>query len=293
MKNFTGCFTAIITPFKKNGDFDEKNFEKIIEYQIKNNIDGLIILGTTGESPTISPEEHDYIIESATKIVNKRTKVIAGTGSNSTQEAIERSKHAEKAGVDGLLLVSPYYNKPTQKGLYEHFAAIANSVEIPIILYNIQGRCGINIETQTLLELAKIKNIVGVKEASHDLNQIFEVINNVPKDFVVLSGNDDQNFAITKMGGDGAISVLSNILPAETKKIVDLSLEKNFDQAQKEHDKLLPLALSCFVETNPQPIKTLMANFEFCEEIFRLPMTTMMPENRKKLLDIWRNIQIG
>ena len=288
IKNMQGLHTAIITPFNPDGSFDHKSFEKIINAQIDGGVDGILVLGTTGESPTISVEEHDEIIKIAVEITAGRTKVIAGTGSNCTQEAIDRSVHAEKVGADCLLHVSPYYNKPTQKGLYEHFQAVANAVKLPIILYNIAGRCGVNIETDTIIKLNKnYSNIIGVKEASGNLNQIKEVIEKTPDDFLVFSGNDDQNLDIIKLGGHGAISVLSNAIPADMKRFIDLCLDHNWEGAQIIHNKLTPLFQACFIETNPQPIKTLMAHLGYCEEIFRLPMTQMVEENKKELMRVW------
>ncbi|MCK5461181.1 4-hydroxy-tetrahydrodipicolinate synthase [Candidatus Gracilibacteria bacterium] len=284
---YRGLYTAIITPFKMDGSFDESVFKKLIEYQIKSGVDGIVVLGTTGESPTISTQEHNKIISIAVKLAKGRTKIIAGTGSNCTVEAINHSVHAEKAGADGLLQVSPYYNKPTQKGLYEHFMAVADSVNIPIILYNIQGRCGVNIETPTLLRLARHPNIFAVKEASGNLDQMKEVIESVPSDFTVLSGDDGLCFDLCKLGGVGVVSVLSNLLPKEMKSLVQTCEEGNWEEAKVQHEKLSTLFSACFIETNPQPIKTLMAKEGFCEEVFRLPMTIMERENKDNLLNIW------
>ena len=284
---FTGCYTALITPFKENGDLDEDAFTRLINFQIESDIDGLVILGTTGESPTVSAEEHNYIIKRAVEIAHKRTKIIAGTGSNCTAEAIFYSQEAEKSGADGLLQVNPYYNKPTQKGLYQHFKAVAESVKIPIILYNIMGRTGVNLETSTLLKLAEIENIVSVKEASGNLKQIEEVIQAVPENFSVLSGDDGLTLKLCELGGHGVISVLSNILPKEMKGLVDSCNAENWTEAEKIQKKLSPLFEVCFIETNPQPIKTLLAVEGFCEEVFRLPLTTLESENRKKLLKVW------
>lgn len=284
---FHGLFTALITPFNLDGSVDEKSFEKCIEFQIKNGVDGIVVLGTTGESPTISVKEYDELVKTCVKIVNGRTKVIAGTGSNCTQEALDRSIYAQKVGVDALLQVSPYYNKPTQKGLYEHFKVVADSVNIPIILYNIKGRCGVNLETETLLRLSEHPNIVSVKEASGDLNQMKEVIERVPKDFTVLSGDDGVALELCRMGGHGVVSVLSNILPKEMKQLITFCECKDWEKAKVLHDKMADLFSDCFIETNPQPIKTLMAMEGFCKEIFRLPMVTMEEVNRGKLLKTW------
>ncbi|MDH3324803.1 MAG: 4-hydroxy-tetrahydrodipicolinate synthase, partial [Candidatus Peregrinibacteria bacterium] len=208
-------------------------------------------------------------------------------GSNCTAEAIEYSVHAEKAGVDGLLQVSPYYNKPTQKGLFEHFTAIANAVNIPIILYNIAGRCGVNIETETVVKLAEHQNIIAVKEASGNLDQMRDVLARTPDDFLVFSGDDGLTLELAKMGGNGVISVISNILPSETKQFVDFCLNGEYEAAQKMQEKFEPLFRDLFIETNPEPIKTLMAEEGFCKEVFRLPITTMLPENKVTLLKTW------
>ena len=283
VKQFTGTYTAIITPFNEQEEIDMPAFAKLVERQIAAGIDGIVVLGTTGESPTITPQEHGDLINETVKIVAGRTKVIAGTGSNSTAEAIHYSQVAKAAGVDCLLQVTPYYNKPTQKGLYQHFKAVAEAVDLPIILYNIAGRCGVNIATETVVKLSQIPNIVGVKEASGDLEQVKAVIAATPDDFTVLSGNDDQNLKIIKLGGDGAISVLSNIFPAKTKAYID-----NKDEAAYQH--LANLVDNLFIETNPIPVKTLLAEMGLCKEIFRLPMTIMEDENKKKLIASFKNL---
>lgn len=266
---------------------DEAALFRLIDQQVASKVDGIVILGTTGESPTISSNEHDHLIELAVTHINGRCKMIAGTGSNCTRTAIYRSKLAESLGVDGLLLVNPYYNKPSQKGLYEHFKAIADSVNTPIILYNIAGRTGVNLETSTLVKLADHPQIVALKEASGDLNQIKAVIDSVPSNFTVLSGDDGITIDLIKMGGHGVVSVLSNILPTEMKEMVDTANESNWAQAQALHHSMSPLFDKCFIETNPQPIKTLLAHEGICEEVFRLPLTTMVEENRVTLLETW------
>jgi 4-hydroxy-tetrahydrodipicolinate synthase len=293
MKIFRGCYTALITPFTDSGDFDPVAFEKIIEFQIDSGIDGLVILGTTGESPTITPSEHDQIVRLSVQIVAGRVPVIAGTGSNCTREAVEHSQAAERAGVNGLLQVNPYYNKPTQKGLYTHFSTIAESVKIPIILYNIAGRTGVNLETPTLLRLSQYDNIVGVKEASGNLEQIQEVIDSVPKDFSVFSGDDGLTLAVCEKGGDGVISVASNIFPAEMTDFVRACLSGDLERARALEEKYREFFEACFIETNPQPIKTLMAEAGFCAPRFRSPMIPMEEKNREKLLSVYRkNLKI-
>ncbi len=287
---FTGLYTAIITPFLEDGSFDAESFKKIIDNQIAGGVDGLVVLGTTGESPTVTTAEHDEIIALAAKYVDGRVQVIAGTGSNSTAEAIHHSQAAQAAGVDGLLQVNPYYNKPSQKGLYEHFKAIADSVDIPIMLYNIQGRTGVNLETPTLLRLAEHPNIIAVKEASGNLEQMREVIVQVPEGFTVLSGDDGLTLELCKMGGHGVVSVVSNIFPAEMRTFVDDCLAGNWGAAEGFQGRFNEFFDVCFIETNPQPIKTLMAEAGFCQEVFRLPMVTMEDENREELLGVYRGM---
>lgn len=288
---YRGCFTAIITPFTGDGAFDAKHFEILIDKQVEAGVDGIVVLGTTGESPTITPDEHDDIIRFAVKVVGGRTKVIAGTGSNATQEAIDHSIAAARAGADALLQVNPYYNKPTQLGLFAHFSAVADSVDLPIMLYNIKGRTGVNLETETLLKLTKHPNIVSIKEASGDLKQIEEVIKAVPDDFTVLAGDDGIAYDLCKLGGDGVVSVASNIVPKEMKKYIDACVNRDWPVADALRTKLDPLFKACFIESNPQPIKTLVAHEGLCEETFRLPMTNMEEENKKKLLEIYEDFK--
>jgi len=280
---FRGTFTAIITPFNQDGSVDYESFKNLIENQIEAGITGIVVLGTTGESPTITSAEHNEVIKFVIDTVGDRAQVIVGTGSNSTAEAINYSNQAKEDGADGLLLVNPYYNKPTQKGLYEHFKAIADEVDIGQMVYNIKGRTGVNIETSTLLRLAEHKNIVAVKEASGDINQIMSVISRVPKDFSVLSGDDNMTFPLMALGGHGVVSVVSNIVPGEVVAMVNSALSGDWDLARAKHYELLPLMRACFLETNPIPIKTMLAIKGKIEEIFRLPMCAMTPENREKL----------
>ncbi|WP_422481821.1 4-hydroxy-tetrahydrodipicolinate synthase [Pleomorphochaeta sp. DL1XJH-081] len=297
MKKFSGVYTALVTPFTKYGLVDAKAFKKIIEFQISQGIDGLVPCGTTGESPTLSHAEHDRVIATTVEVANGRVPVIAGTGSNATSEAVRLSKHAETAGVDALLLVNPYYNKPTQKGLYLHFRTIADSVGIPCILYNIKGRTGVNIETDTLVRLAKdCPNIVAVKEASGDLAQMKDVIARSPEDFAVLSGDDNIAVDLIASGGDGVISVASNLLPSHMKTMIHAALDGDIAKARAWEKNLAPFFASCFCETNPIPIKTAMAAYGWCEEEFRLPMCSLESEEHRKQianalapLDVIRN----
>jgi len=280
---FEGSITAIVTPFK-DGKIDEKKFRDLIEFQIKNGSSGIVPCGTTGESATLSFEEHDRVIEVAIEQCKKRILVVAGTGSNSTEEAITLTKHAAKAGADASLQVSPYYNRPTQKGLYEHFKAIASSVDIPIILYNIASRTGVNIEPETMSRMAQdCKNIVGVKEASGNLEQMARIKALCKKGFALISGDDGLTLPVLSIGGIGVISVVSNIAPADTANLVKAFSEGNIKEAQRLHYKLLPLIKAVFIETNPIPVKTAMGLLGMCAPDLRLPMCSMLPENEEKL----------
>jgi 4-hydroxy-tetrahydrodipicolinate synthase len=288
MLAFQGTYTAIITPFTQDGDIDYESLEKLIEEQILAGINGIVVLGTTGESPTLTWEEHDSVIRFAVEKAKERIRIIAGTGSNATHEAVEHSKIAERNGADSLLVVSPYYNKPTQQGLYEYFLTICKSVQIPVIAYNIQGRCGVNIETSTLVRIKEEnKNFVGVKEASGNICQMMEVISTMPKDFVVLSGDDSFAVPLIALGGHGVISVLSNALPKEVLSMVNAGLSGDIALARELHFSLLTKMQTCFIETNPLPIKTLLASMGKCQEVFRSPMCQMLPENKKHLLSVF------
>jgi len=280
---FRGSIVAIVTPFK-NGKVDEKKFRDLIEFQIKNGASGIVPCGTTGESATLSFEEHDRVIEITIEQVAKRVPVIAGTGSNSTEEAIMLTRHAAHAGADASLQVSPYYNRPTQKGLYEHFKAVANSVDIPIILYNIASRTGVNIEPETIAKLAAdCKNIVGVKEASGSLDQMSRIKQLCGEKFDLISGDDSLTLPILSIGGTGIISVVANIVPKDVAGLVGEFEKGNIKKAQELHYRLLPLIKAIFIETNPIPLKTAMGLLGMCEPDLRLPMCAMSPENLEKL----------
>ena len=280
---FRGSIVAIVTPFK-NGKIDEKIFRDLIEFQIKNGTSGIVPCGTTGESATLNFQEHDRVIEIVIEQTKKRVPVIAGTGSNSTEEAIALTKHAAKLGADASLQVSPYYNRPTQKGLYEHFKSIANSVNIPIILYNIASRTGVNIEPETIAKLASdCKNIVAVKEASGSLDQMSRVKQLAPKNFELISGDDSLTLPILSIGGTGIISVVANIVPRDVADLVAEFEKGNLKRTQEIHYKLLPLIKAMFIETNPIPIKTAMGLLGMCEPDLRLPMCSMLPENLEKV----------
>lgn len=279
---FKGAYTALITPFK-NGSVDYTKLGELIEFQIENEIDGIVICGTTGESATLTDKEKKKVIKYTIETVNGRVPVIAGTGSNDTRHAIELSKYAERVGADALLIVTPYYNKTTQKGLIEHYTAIANSVTCPIILYNVPSRTGLNILPDTVSKLAELENIVGIKEASNNFSQILELISKVPKSFSVISGNDDSIVPLLSIGGCGVISVLSNVYP----KDVHMMCKAFFDgdtcyarDLQLKHAEFIQLL---FKETNPMPVKDAMNILGFNIGIPRLPLTTVS-DNTHELL---------
>jgi len=290
---FRGSIVAVVTPFSAGGGsafggrdlvVDEKKLRDLVEFQIKNGTSGIVPCGTTGESAILSFQEHDRVIEITIDQAKKRIPVIAGTGSNSTEEAIMLTRHAAKAGADGSLQVSPYYNRPTQKGLYEHFKAIADAVDIPIVLYNIASRTGVNIEPETIAKLANdCKNIIGVKEASGNLDQMSRIKQLCPDNFDLISGDDSLTLPILSIGGTGIISVVANIVPKDVANLVTEFEKGNIQKAKEIHYKLLPLIKAVFLETNPIPVKTAMGLLGMCEPDLRLPMCAMSPENLEKL----------
>jgi 4-hydroxy-tetrahydrodipicolinate synthase len=280
---FKGSIVALVTPFKHD-KIDEASLKDLIEFHIKNGSSGIVPCGTTGESATLSFEEHESVIEIVVKQVKNRIPVIAGTGSNSTAEAIMLTKHAQKSGADASLQVSPYYNRPTQKGLYEHFKAVANAVTIPLILYNIASRTGVNIEPETVAKLARdCKNIVGVKEASGNLEQMSRVKLLCGKKFDLLSGDDGLTLPVLAIGGTGIISVVANIIPKDVAAMVSEFEKGNIDKAKLLHYKMLPLVKAMFIETNPIPVKTAMGLMGLCAPDMRLPMCAIAVENLEKL----------
>jgi 4-hydroxy-tetrahydrodipicolinate synthase len=285
-QRFQGSFVAMVTPFR-NGKVDEAKLKELVEFHIANGTDGLIPCGTTGEAPSLSHDEHHKVVELVVEAARGRIKVVPGTGSYSTSDAIEMTKHAERAGAAGALVVNPYYNKPTQEGLYRHFRAVAESVAIPILVYNIQSRTAVNVETATLTRLVRdVKNIVGVKEASGSLDQMSQVIAACGPDFSVLSGDDNITLPLLAIGGSGVVSVIANIVPRETADLVHAALEGDWKRARDLHYRLFPLARAAFLETNPIPIKEMMALAGMLEPEFRLPMCRMSDANREKLREI-------
>lgn len=279
----SGSIVAIVTPFK-NGKVDEQKLRELVDFQIHNGTNGIVPCGTTGESPTLSYEEHTRVIEICIEAAQGRVPVIAGTGSNSTSEAVELTRHAAEAGADAALIVSPYYNKPTQKGLYAHFKTIATAVDIPIILYNIPGRTACNIEPATLAQLANdCKTIIGVKEASGSLAQMQDVQRLCPKGFLLLSGDDALLLPVLSIGGKGVISVAANIVPQDVAQIITTYADGHLQKAQAMSYKLLPLVQALFLETNPIPIKTAMGLMGLCSDEVRLPLCPMTDSNKDKL----------
>jgi len=279
---FEGASVAIVTPFK-NGMVDEEAFRKLIEEQIAAGTDAIVPCGTTGESTTLTHEEHDQVIEITIDAVKKRVPVIAGTGSNSTAEALRLTKHAWEAGADGALLVCPYYNRPTQEGLYRHFRAVAEEVPIPLIIYNIPSRTGTNLLPETLARLAKIKNIVGVKEASGSLKQMSDVINLCGPDFDVLAGDDIFTLPLMAIGGKGVISVVSNVVPQDMAAMVDAFAAGDLEKARSLHYRMSPLIDALFIETNPIPVKAALAMMGKIHYDLRLPLCRMAEKNEGTL----------
>jgi len=279
---FSGAMTAIVTPFE-NGQVDYDTLEELVDFQLEHGIDGIVPVGTTGESPTLSPEEHKKVIACIVKTVDGHVPVIAGTGANSTAEAIELTAHAKKVGADASLQVTPYYNKPTQEGFYQHFKAVAEEVHIPIVLYNIPGRCGAGMTPETIARLSEIENIVAVKEATGSLDQASEIA--MRCDIVILSGDDSLTLPLASVGGKGVISVVANIVPADVKAMTDLILEGDLVSARKWHEKLFSLSKSLLtLATNPIPIKAAMGMLDMCSEELRLPMTPL-PDDKREVLE--------
>lgn len=288
--NIKGSIPALVTPFNKNGGLDENGLRENVVFQIENGSSALVTVGTTGESPTVTPQEHKLINEIVIDEANGKVPVIAGAGSNSTHEAIEYATHAADCGADVSLQVSPYYNKPTQEGLYQHFKTIAEEVEIPVILYNIAGRTAVNIEPETILRLANIDNIIGVKEASGSIDQVSKILFMTQhEDFILLSGDDSMTVPMMALGGVGVISVIANIVPKETAEIAKLCECGNFDKARELHYKLLPLVGAMFIETNPAPVKFAMNELGMAAGGLRLPLVFPSQENKEKIRGVMRD----
>ena len=279
---FKGSIVAIVTPFK-NGQVDEKAFGGMIEFQIANGTQGIVPCGTTGESATLSHTEHQRVIEFTVEVVRGRVPVIAGTGSNSTEEAISLTQYAKKARADGALLIAPYYNKPTQEGLYQHFKKIAEAVDFPLVVYNIPGRTGVNISPQTFARLVQLKTIVAIKESSGSLQQISEILHYCGERFTLLSGDDALALPTLAVGGKGVISVAANIIPSEMAEMVRAFERGDLHQAQRPHYRMFGLFHALFLETNPIPVKTALALMGRCTAEFRLPLCPLSSENLERL----------
>ncbi|MBM2804807.1 MAG: dihydrodipicolinate synthase [Deltaproteobacteria bacterium] len=284
---FTGSMVALVTPFN-NGQVDWQTLEALVEFHIRNGTQGIVPCGTTGESATLSHQEHDDVIRAVIRAVHKRVPVIAGTGSNSTDEAVRLTREAEKSGADGALLISPYYNRPTQEGIYQHYKKVASEVGIPIIIYNIPGRTGSKIEPETLARLAEISNVAGVKEATGSVDQAIDVIRLCGDRLAVYSGEDSLIYSLMALGGKGVISTVANVAPKETAQLTEACLKGNWEKGREIQFKLIPLIRSLFLETNPIPVKTALSLMGKCSGELRLPMTPMAEGNLTKLSQAMR-----
>ncbi len=292
-KLFRGTGVALITPFKKDGSVDERRIRELVEFQITNGTDAILPAGTTGESATLSHAEHHQVMEIVLDQTNHRVPVIVGAGSNSTREAISLTVHAKSIGADGVLSVAPYYNKPTQEGFYQHYAAIAETVDIPIVVYNVPGRTGSNIAAETTLRMAEeIPNVVAVKEASGNISQIMEILRGRPEDFSVYSGDDQIAFSVVALGGDGIISVVANQVPRLFSDMIRFCLAGDLENARELHYKLLPLMNVNFIESNPIPVKASLAMMGMIEEVYRLPLVPPTNSTREKLKKILSDLEL-
>ena len=282
-KSFTGCGTALVTPFRRDGSLDEAGVSRLAKRQVEAGIHFLVPCGTTGEVPTLTGDEQVRSVELIVAETKGRVPVLAGAGGYNTHEVIESGRRMKAAGVDGLLSVTPYYNKPTPEGLYQHYKAIADGVGLPIVVYNVPGRTGCNVDPATLVRLSSIPLVVGVKEASGNMTQMAEICGSVPDDFIVLSGDDALTLPLMAIGGRGIISVASNEIPAEMSRMVELAEKGDFAGARTLHKRLLPLLMVNFIESNPIPVKSAMASLGLLEEIYRLPMVPPRPASKQKI----------
>ena len=287
-----GALTALVTPFDKEGALQEAHLRQLIDCQIQGGVDGLVPCGTTGEASTLDYDEHYRVCQITVEHAAGRVKVVMGAGSNNTQEAIEQTRYAKKIGADAVLSVGPYYNKPTQEGFYLHFKAIAESTDLGVVLYNVPGRTGSNMEAETVLRLAEIPNIVAIKEASGNLDQMMSILRNRPAGFTVLSGDDSLSLPLIAAGGDGCISVVANEVPGEFSRLIHAALEGKWDLAREIHYRLFPLMRANFIESNPIPVKGAMALMGLIEESYRLPMVPLQPKNREKMAQILRDLKL-
>jgi 4-hydroxy-tetrahydrodipicolinate synthase len=289
---FTGTGTALVTPFRRDGSLDEPTLRALVKRQVAAGIDFLVPCGTTGESPTLTDEERRRVVEITVEIAKGKVPVLAGAGGYNTCEVISRARELANLDVSGILSVTPYYNKPTQEGLYQHFKAIADAVDLPIILYSVQGRTGVNIEPATVQRLAQISNIVGIKEASGNVAQMAAILNCVSEEFLVLSGDDALTLPLLAIGGRGVISVVSNEIPAEMKRLTQLALAGDFEGARQIHRRFHPLMEINFVESNPIPVKAAMAEMGLLEPSWRLPLVPPKPENRARIRAVLESLKL-
>ncbi len=283
---FQGCYVAIATPFNKDGDIDEEGLRKNIEFLIERGVAGLVPCGTTGESATLSWEEHNRVVDIAISQANGRCAVIAGAGSNNTKESIEAARHAKKNNADAILCITPYYNKPTQEGLYQHYRAIAQSVDIPIVVYNVPGRTGVNLQPATLERLCAFESIVAVKEASGNILQVTEIHKRCGDRIAILSGDDALTLPLLACGGSGVISVIGNIVPDRMIAMIDAYVAGDQARARTLHEELLPLSQAMFIETNPIPVKAAMNHLGLSAGPMRLPLVSMGEDNKEKLISV-------
>jgi 4-hydroxy-tetrahydrodipicolinate synthase len=289
---FTGTGTALVTPFRPDGSLDEAALRSLVKRQIDAGINFLVPCGTTGESPTLTRAEHLRVVELTLEIAKGKVPVLAGAGGYNTFEVIALANELQQLGADGILSVTPYYNKPTQEGLFQHFKAIASAVKLPIILYSVQGRTGVNIEPSTVLRLSHIPNIVGIKEASGSISQMGAILNLVPKDFLVLSGDDSLTLPLIALGGRGLISVASNEIPGEMTRLVQSALAGDFVEARRLHFQYLSLMDINFVESNPIPVKAALAEMGLLESVWRLPLVAPKPENLARIRAVLESLNL-
>jgi 4-hydroxy-tetrahydrodipicolinate synthase len=289
---FTGTGTALATPFRRDGSLDEPTLRRLVQRQIDAGIDFLVPCGTTGESPTLSHEEHVRVVEITADIAKGKVPILGGAGGYNTAEVIALARELAETGVDGILSVTPYYNKPTQEGLFQHYRAIARAVPLPIIVYSVQGRTGVNIEPATVKRLAQIENIVGIKEASGNVSQMAAILNVVPNDFIVLSGDDAITLPVISLGGRGVISVVSNEIPREMSRLTRAALLGDFQTAREIHRRFHPLMEINFVESNPIPVKAAMAEMDLLEPVWRLPLVAPKAENQARIRTVLESLEL-
>jgi 4-hydroxy-tetrahydrodipicolinate synthase len=289
---FTGTGTALVTPFRRDGSLDESTLRLLVKRQIDAGIDFLVPCGTTGESPTLTGQEHLRVVEITLEVAKGKVPVLAGAGGYNTVEVIGMARKLQEMGANGILSVTPYYNKPTQEGLYQHFKAIADAISLPVILYSVQGRTGVNIEPSTVVRLSRVENIVGIKEASGNIGQMATILNTVPQDFLVLSGDDAIALPLVALGGRGVISVAANEIPAKMSQLVRLAMSGDFAGALKIHRKFHPLMEINFVESNPIPVKAAMAEMGLLEAVWRLPLAPPKEENRGRIRAVLESVEL-